>query len=188
MHGAAASYETRGVPPLPELAGPGRIKSCPPEGERLGAARPAPARPGHPGVDPIRNATKTSAAHQSDGLTLALAAARVAEENRGRDVVVLDLRGQTSVFDFFVIATGTSLRQLHAIADEISRTFKGDYGQKRIGKEGYRAGGWVLMDYGDVVIHLFDAAHREYYDLEHLWGGAKRVPLESPRTEAASAG
>lgn len=128
---------------------------------------------------PIRHAN-APAKQAADGLKLALAAARVAEDNRGRDVVVLDLRGQTSLFDYFVLATGSSIRQLHAISEEINHCLKAEYGQKRLSLEGYQTGGWVLMDYGDVVVHLFDAAHREYYDLEHLWGGAKRVIVPEP--------
>lgn len=98
-------------------------------------------------------------------------------DNRGRDAVVLDLRTQTSLFDFFVIATGTSVRQLHAMSEEIDRVLSKEFGQRRLSLEGYQSGGWILMDYGDVVVHLFDSETRGYYDLEHLWAGANRVPL-----------
>ena len=110
-------------------------------------------------------------------LTLALTAARVAEENRGRDIVVLDMRELTSVFDYFVIATGTSVRQLHAISDEIELAVKNTLGDRKLGLEGYTEGGWVLIDFGDVVVHLFDDKSRDYYGLEDLWSDARRVPL-----------
>ncbi len=110
-------------------------------------------------------------------LQLALAAARVADENRGREIVILDMREITPVFDFFVLATGSSLRQLHAISDEIEQTVKRTLGDRKLGLEGYSEGGWVLIDYGDVVVHMFDAKSREYYGLEELWGDAKRVPF-----------
>lgn len=109
-------------------------------------------------------------------LELALAAAREAEENRGQDVIVLDMRDQTSAFDYFVIATGTSNRQLRAMSDAIDDVLMRQLGHRRLGIEGYQETRWILLDYGSVVIHLFDAATRDYYRLEDLWAGAKRVP------------
>lgn len=116
------------------------------------------------------------------GLQSALTAARVAQENRGRDVVVLDLRELTPVFDYFVLATGTSRRQLHAISEEIDHALEQGLGDRRLSIEGYRDSHWILLDYGDVVIHLFDDETRKYYDLESLWSGAKRVDWEPPET------
>jgi ribosome-associated protein len=109
-------------------------------------------------------------------LERALAAARTAELTRGQNIAILDLRELTSVFDYFVIATGASRRQLHAISEEIDRVMETDYGDKRLGIEGYQDSRWILLDYGDVVVHLFDAETRDYYGLEHLWGAAKAVP------------
>jgi ribosome-associated protein len=111
------------------------------------------------------------------GLELALAAARTAAENRGRDLVVLDLRELTAVFDYFVIATGTSRRQLHAISEEIDRVLQEELGDRRLGIEGYSESRWIVLDYGNVVVHLFDDEARGYYDLENLWAEAKRVDL-----------
>ncbi|MCB9921560.1 MAG: ribosome silencing factor [Planctomycetaceae bacterium] len=110
-------------------------------------------------------------------LELALAAARTASENRGRDITVLDLREVTPVFDFFVIATGTSRRQLHAMSEEIDHKLEDDLGDKRMGIEGYSDSRWILLDYGTVVIHLFDEETRSYYDIENLWTQAKEVDL-----------
>ena len=112
------------------------------------------------------------------GLKRALVAARVAEENRGRDVVVLDLRGLTSIFDFFVLASGTSRRQLHAMSEEIDHALEEGLGDRRLGIEGYDESRWILLDYGDVVIHLFEPDTRDYYALEELWSQAQRVPLQ----------
>ena len=108
---------------------------------------------------------------------LALAAARVAEETRGTDVRVLDLRGLTEVFDYFVVATGSSRRQMHAMADEIEKAVKADLHDRKRGGEGYEEGRWIVLDYGDVMVHLFDAEARGYWDLEGLWSDAKRVPV-----------
>ena len=110
-------------------------------------------------------------------LELALAAARTASENRGRNIIVLDLREVTPVFDFFVIATGSSRRQLHAMSEEIDHKLEDDLGDKRMGIEGYSESRWILLDYGTVVIHLFDDETREYYDIENLWTQAKRIDL-----------
>lgn len=111
---------------------------------------------------------------------LALAAARTAAENRGRDVTILDMRELTRVFDYFVIATGTSRRQLHAMADEIDDVLSKELGCKRLGVEGYDGSHWVLLDYGEIVVHLFDEPTRDYYALERLWCDSKRVPFEPP--------
>lgn len=109
----------------------------------------------------------------------ALAAARVAEETRGTDIRVLDLRGVTPVFDYFVVATGSSRRQIHAMADEIEKVMKRQWHDLKRGSEGYEEGRWIVLDYGDVVVQLFDADARAYWDIEHLWSEARRVPLPS---------
>jgi ribosome-associated protein len=110
-------------------------------------------------------------------LQLALAAARTAQDNRGGDVVVLDMRGITPVFDYFVVATGNSRRQLHAMSEEIDHCLEEELGDKRMGIEGYNESRWILLDYGNVVIHLFDEETREYYALEEFWSDAARVRL-----------
>jgi ribosome-associated protein len=122
----------------------------------------------------------------SRSLERAQAAARVADLNRGRDIAIIDLRELTPVFDYFVLATGSSRRQLHAIAEEIDDVLRREFGDKRLGIEGYADSRWILLDFGDVVIHLFDEETRDYYDLEQLWTGAKRVPFVSAAGPAAS--
>lgn len=117
----------------------------------------------------------------------ALAAARVADETRGTEVHVLDLRGLTDIFDYFVVATGASRRQLHAIADEIEQVMKKEMHDTRRGVEGYEDGRWIVLDYGDVVVHLFDAESREYWDLEQLWSGCKTVPLPAAASATGTA-
>ena len=117
-------------------------------------------------------------ADKSDaGIRRARRAARVAEENRGRDIVILDMREMTSLFDYFVVVSGTSRRQLHAISEEIDRVLQEELGDRRLGIEGYEESRWILLDYGDVVIHLFEPETRSYYALEDLWGQSKRVPV-----------
>jgi ribosome-associated protein len=112
-------------------------------------------------------------------LQLALAAAQTALENRAEDVVVLDMRKLSQLFDYFVICTGRSRRQLHAISEEIDHRLEEDLNDRRLGIEGYDASRWILLDYGTVVVHIFDPETREYYALEELWAEAPRVPLDS---------
>jgi len=107
----------------------------------------------------------------------ALAAAKLAASRHCTDIVVLDLRGKSPATDYFVILTGTSDRQMRSTSDEISATAR-ELGLQRFGKAGYNQGRWILLDYVDVVIHIFDAEYREYYDLELLWGDAERLIID----------
>jgi len=109
---------------------------------------------------------------------LAATAAQVALDNNGKDIVVMDVSGQSAEFDFFVIATGTSRRQLHAISEQTDDALEKGMGDRRAGIEGYQESSWIVLDYGNIVIHLFDEETREYYDLESLWADGRRVPLE----------
>ncbi len=109
--------------------------------------------------------------------TLAGAAARVALENNGSDVMVIDVCNQTAEFDLFVLATGTSRRQLHAISEQIDDALQKGLGDTRLGIEGYEESRWIVLDYGSVMIHLFDEETREYYDLESLWADGTVIPL-----------
>lgn len=112
-----------------------------------------------------------------EGRKLAAAAARVALDNNGTNVIVLDVSAQSAEFDFFVLATGTSRRQLHAISEQIDDRLEKELGDHRMGIEGYEESRWIVLDYGSVVIHLFDEETREYYDLESLWADGTSVPL-----------
>jgi ribosome-associated protein len=96
------------------------------------------------------------------------------------------MRELTPVFDFFVLATGSSRRQVHAICDEIDHVLQKDLNDRRIGIEGYDTSRWALLDYGNVVIHVFDEETRDYYSLEQLWSNAKRVPREQWARETES--
>ena len=109
----------------------------------------------------------------------ACAAAKIIAENRGVEIKILDLRKITQAFDFFVIATGASRRQLHAISDEIDDCFQKELGDKRRSVEGYQESRWIVLDYGDVVVHLFEPEKREFYALEELWGKAAEVPFDA---------
>jgi ribosome-associated protein len=107
-------------------------------------------------------------------LERACLAAKVAAENKGADVIVLDLRKLTPVFDYFVISTGASRRQVHTIVEETDAALRA-VGDTRHGIEGYEASKWVCQDYGDVLVHVFDADTRDYYHLEELWADADKI-------------
>jgi len=107
----------------------------------------------------------------------ALEAAKIAAELNCTDIVVLDLRDKSPATDYFVIATGTSNRQMRAVANEICDVARKQKMQ-RFGRAGYEQARWILLDYVDVVIHLFDGEYRDYYDLELLWGDAKRLVIK----------
>jgi len=113
----------------------------------------------------------------AEAKAFALAAAQLADGRHCSDIVVLDLKGKSPATDYFVIATGTSDRQMRAVADEICESAK-KQGLQRFGRAGYEQGRWILLDFIDVVIHIFDREYRDYYDLELLWGDARRLKWE----------
>jgi ribosome-associated protein len=100
--------------------------------------------------------------------------ARVGEENKAKNVLVLDMRGLTPLYDFFVLLTGSSRRQIHTIAEEIDAAMRAA-GDHRLSIQGYETSRWVVQDYGDVVVHVFDPDTRTYYALEDLWADAPHV-------------
>jgi ribosome-associated protein len=101
-------------------------------------------------------------------------AVRAAEAKQAKDLRVLDLRAISAFADYFVIASGTNARQIQAIADEVEQQLK-KAGDRAHSIEGYDNAEWILMDYGDYLIHIFSEKSRAYYDLERLWREAKLV-------------
>jgi ribosome-associated protein len=114
-------------------------------------------------------------AHPESSRLIAVTAARVCADNNGSDIVILDMTRHTAIFDYFVIATGTSRRQLHAMAEDINQRLKKELKEKRMQMDGYDESRWIVLDYGTVVIHLFDEETRQFYSLEALWGDAEKV-------------
>lgn len=105
-------------------------------------------------------------------------AVEAACDKKAADILVLDLRGLASFTDYFLICSGASNRQLKTIADEIEEKLR-KAKRKPIHVEGYPRGDWILMDYVDFVVHVFVPASRNYYELERLWGDAKRLAVAS---------
>ena len=110
---------------------------------------------------------------------LATEAARIAHDGNCEDILVLDLRTVSPVTDYFVICTGTSDRQIRSIADDIVRSGR-QIDQKVWHVAGRDAGDWIVLDFVDVVVHLFNSEMRHYYDLELIWGAAPRVRWRRP--------
>ena len=100
-----------------------------------------------------------------------------AADKKAVNMVALDLRPVASFTEFFVVCSGTNQRQVQAIADEISEQLKKQLGQSPVRVEGYNTAEWLLMDYGDFVVHIFDKDARDFYDLERLWRDAVKVEL-----------
>jgi ribosome-associated protein len=102
------------------------------------------------------------------------------DDDKAEDIVVIDLHGKSSMADYMVIASGRSQRQLHTMADHLQAKLK-ELGARQVGVEGARVGDWVLVDGGDVVVHLFRPEVRRFYNLEKMWG---MVMPESDRMAA----
>jgi ribosome-associated protein len=142
-----------------------------------------------PQGDPVSHAVaRSSPERAAQALGLARACARIAESNRAKEILILDLRVATPLVDFFVIATAASRRQSHAIAEEIDQEMK-RIGERKLGIEGSEEGRWILMDYGDFVVHVFSSEARSYYALEEIWGDAPRLDWqEGDQARAAQQG
>lgn len=111
-----------------------------------------------------------------DGKEKALFCAEAAREKKASRIVILELKGLTSITDYFLICSGASDRQVQSIAEGIEEKMA-ERGERPLGVEGMGEGRWVLLDYDDVVVHVFQDPVREYYDLEGLWIEAPRIPL-----------
>ena len=119
--------------------------------------------------------TTSSAEARSRSLKAACLCAKAAEDTRGKDTLVLDLSEVTPIADYFVITTGASGRQMNAVAEEVDRVMRASGGSRPRGVEGQRDSSWILHDFGDIVLHVFNPEARKLYDLEHLWADAPRV-------------
>jgi ribosome-associated protein len=105
-------------------------------------------------------------------LSLARSAVAAAADKKAENILLLDLRGLSTIADYFVVCSGASERQLRAIADSIESQVHEQHSQAAHHIEGLGGGGWVLIDYGDVVVHVFSPSLRSYYNLEALWSKA----------------
>ena len=137
----------------------------------------------------MTGAERGASGRQGNGVpssrAVAIAAARAAADKQSEDIVVLDVRDLIVITDFFVICSATTKRQLRTVIEAIEDSVRG-LGEKPTRREGEPEGGWWLIDYVDVVVHVFGEEERAYYDLERLWRDAPRLDWERP--EAVSSG
>lgn len=103
-------------------------------------------------------------------------AVKAAEDKKAEDITVLDIREVSIIADYFVICSGRSRTQVQAIVENIIEEVEKE-GVSALRREGFREGGWVLVDYGDVVVHVFQETERQFYNLERLWGDAQVVGI-----------
>lgn len=187
----------RAAAPLPAF--PGMEIMSEPSTDLKPESTPAPNglpnRKRSAGTHDVQDPVSATAASRRDPNRLAWAldharmAARIASENRAKDVLLLDMRDQTPVVDFFVLASTVSRRQAQSAASEIDAEMK-KIGELKLGIEGYEDGRWVLLDYGDFVVHVLAEESRAYYGLEELWGDAARLdwrtglPIDGPNNPA----
>ncbi|HVF53883.1 MAG TPA: ribosome silencing factor [Actinomycetota bacterium] len=107
-----------------------------------------------------------------------LEAARAAASKKAEDIVILDVSQQLVITDYFLICSGNTDRQVRTIAEEVDRKLASELKVKPFRREGEREAHWVLLDYVDFVVHVFQHEDRDYYSLERLWSDATRVPFE----------
>ena len=107
---------------------------------------------------------------------MALIAAKALDAKKGKDIKVLEIEPITTLADYFVICTGSSNTQINALCDEVEKTLS-EAGEQTLHREGHRGGTWVLLDYGCIAVHVFNAEAREFYSLEHLWADGKEIDL-----------
>ena len=110
-----------------------------------------------------------------EGYELAKACAKALSDKKGSDIVILDVSDQTVVCSYFVIATGKSTTQVRALGDNVEEVLKKNYELYPVRTEGLREGRWGVLDYGDVVVHIFTEENRLFYFLERLWDSGKNL-------------
>lgn len=128
---------------------------------------------------------KAKAKKTMDAREKALRCARAVADRKAVDIVVLDVAGLSSFSDYFVICSGKSSRQVQGIADHLEAEMRKE-GARTIGSEGRREGHWALMDFGDVIVHIFYEPVRAFYDLESLWSEAEKMVWESDAPESTT--
>ena len=128
-------------------------------------------------IEPIESAEAPGGTAGDDDFAKLMTAVRAAAGRKALEMVALDIRKIASFAEFFLICSGTSTRQVQAIADEVQERLRAERGSRPLHVEGYEKSEWILMDYGDLIVHVFVQESREFYQLERLWRDAERVEL-----------
>jgi len=120
---------------------------------------------------------KSSVTADAKARQFAIDAARLAASTRCHNVVLLDVRGISPVTDYMVLASGTSGRQMRSVCDELAEWAQEQHGTRALNADGLEGESWMLIDFVDVVVHVFNDEARQFYDLDSLWGDAQRIDL-----------
>ncbi len=115
---------------------------------------------------------------KSENYNKLITAVKILDDKKAREIKALDLEGITSLADYFVICHGTSALQVKALTDYVIEEMKKVHNMQHRGLEGYDEARWVLIDFGDIIIHIFQEEDRNFYSLERLWTDAKDIPFE----------
>ena len=109
---------------------------------------------------------------------IAMTAARALDDKKGKEIKVIKIDKLTTIAEYFVICTGSSNTQINALCDNVEKALT-QLGEEPLHREGYRGGTWVLLDYGCIVVHVFNDEARKFYSLEHLWADGEEVDLSA---------
>lgn len=116
------------------------------------------------------------------GREMVKTAYKALDEKKGENIRILDISGVSVIADYFIIANGNSRSQVDALVDNVEEyMYKAGYSLKQ--REGHHTGSWVLLDFGDVIVHVFDRENRFFYNLEHIWSDGKEISVEELQKE-----
>ncbi len=135
-------------------------------------------------IPATREAGRSNISADPEAITAANVAAGAIAQKKGLSIALLDVSSLVVLTDVFVIASGTSNRHVKTLVEEVEFVLKSDHERRPLRREGEAHGRWVLLDYGDMVVHVFDEETRDYYDLERLWGDAPRLDFDQVGVEA----
>ncbi len=136
--------------------------------------------------DADANASAAPATAPDDGRALAVLAARTADDKKGDDVLVLDVGDVLAIAGWFVIVSASNARLVESLAEDVERAAKSELGISPVRTEGHRERQWVLIDYGDVVVHVFHKEMRDFYEIERLYGDVPRLDWRRSVTESGA--
>jgi ribosome-associated protein len=170
----------------PTIQMPAKKKAAPPAksaqpATRTRVAKPRTAKPkaAGPATPPTQQALEQKPSGPPEGLALAQCAAHYADDKKAEDILILDVRGICMITDFFLICTGTSMPHLRAIRREIADRLWEDHHVKARTLDGQPESSWVVVDFGDVIVHIFLDEKRRHYDLEGYWSDAPRLEFSA---------
>ena len=135
-------------------------------------------------MQPTASREEETISADQDAITAAQAAAAAIADKKGEAIALLDVSELVVLTDVFVIASGSTSRQVKSLVEEVEHQLKAHLERRPLRREGEDHNRWVLLDYGDIVVHVFDTETRDFYDLERLWADAPRIHFDQVAAEA----